>query len=107
MAYEIFVGDLPFKGDSPVAVLLKQVNDPVPTPREGLLPPLLMPAIQKALAKDPGDRWPSAGAFVAALGKAVDVGPYEVGGPKHQTLRSKIVWAAAVGGALVAFAALA
>lgn len=110
VAYEIFVGDVPFKGDSPVAVLLKQVNDPVPTPRDGLLPPLLMPAIQKALAKDPGDRWPSAGAFVAALEGAVgaassDPTPDDARGAER-VVRSRIGRMGAAGGAVLTAAGL-
>jgi TonB family protein len=111
VAYEVFVGDVPFTGDSPVAVLLKQVNDPVPTPREGLLPPLLMATIQRALAKDPRDRWTSAGAFVAALEAAVDAtsgerAPHDVRGNEH-VARSRMSRMSAAGGALLAAAGLA
>ena len=67
VAYEMFVGDVPFTADSPIAVLLKHVSEPMPEPPAGLLPPALLKAIRKATAKDPGERWPSAGAFVAAL----------------------------------------
>jgi serine/threonine-protein kinase len=111
VAYEIFVGDVPFKGDSPVAVLLKHVNEPVPIPRDGQLPPPLMRAILKALAKDPADRWPSAGGFVAALEAAVSAtsgaaAPHDVGGA-HRALRSRIGRMSAAGGALLAAAGLA
>ena len=78
VAYETFVGAIPFRADSPVAVLMKHVHEPLPAPPYGLVPPALMRAIETAAAKDPGDRWPSAGAFVTALGKAVDVRPYDV-----------------------------
>ena len=110
VAYEMFVGDVPFKGDTPVAVLLKHVNEPVPTPRDELLPPLLMRAIQKALAKDPGDRWPSAGAFVAALEAAVgatsgDPSPPDVRGAER-VMRSRIGRMGAAGGALLTAAGL-
>ena len=110
VAYEMFVGDVPFKGDSPVAVLLKQVNDPVPTPRDGLLPPQLMPAIQKALAKDPCERWPSAGAFVAALEAAVgaasgDPAPQDVRGTER-VVRSSIGRMGAAAGAVLTAAGL-
>lgn len=107
VAYETFVGAIPFTADSPIAVLMKHVQQPLPTPPPGLIPPKLMRAIETAAAKDPGDRWPSAGAFVTALAKAVDVGPYDVSEPTQQTWRSKTAWAVAVGIALVAFAASA
>ena len=111
VAYEMFVGHVPFKGDSPVAVLLKHVNDSVPTPRDGFLPSLLMPAIQKALAKDPGDRWPSAGAFVAALEAAVgaasaDPAPHDVRGTER-VVQSRVGRMGAAGGAVLAAAGLA
>ena len=107
VAYEIFVGGIPFRADSPVAVLMKHVHEPLPAPPYGLVPPALMRAIETAAAKDPGDRWPSAGAFVTALGKAVDGRPYAVREPERHAVRSKVGWAAAVGGALLAAAALA
>jgi periplasmic protein TonB len=92
-------------------VLLKHVNEPVPTPREGHVPPLVMRAILKALAKDPGDRWPSAGAFVAALEAAVgatsgDPAPHNVRGGERLR-RSGIGRMSAAGGALLAAAGLA
>jgi TonB family protein len=39
VAYEMFVGDVPFTADSPVAVLLKHVNEPMPEPPAGRLAP--------------------------------------------------------------------
>jgi len=107
VAYEIFVGAIPFTAESPVAVLMKHVHEPLPAPPYGLVPPALMRAIETAVEKDPDDRWPSAGAFVTALGKAVDVRPYDVRTPRLQAVRSKLSGVGAVGGALVAAAALA
>ena len=75
VAYEMFVGAIPFTADSPVAVLLKHVNEPLPAPAAGLLPRPLLDAIQKAVAKDPAERWPSAGVFVGALETALGVTP--------------------------------
>ena len=78
IAYEIFVGRLPFTADSPVGVLLKHVNEPLPAPPDGLLTRALGDALDKALAKDPAKRWPSAGAFVAALEVALGMTPAAV-----------------------------
>ena len=75
VAYEMFVGKLPFAGNSPVAVLLKHVNEPLPLPPEGLVPRALAEALQKAAAKDPADRWPTAGAFVSSLEVALGMAP--------------------------------
>jgi serine/threonine-protein kinase len=111
VAYEIFVGAVPFTGDSPVAVLMKQVNEPVPTPREGRLPPALTRAIQKALAKNPGDRWSSAGAFVAALEAAVGATAGDPalhdGRGAERIIRGRLSRMGAAGGALLAAAGLA
>ena len=111
VAYEIFVGAIPFTADSPVAVLLKHVNEPLPMPPDGLLAPALMRAIRKAAAKHPGERWPSAGAFAAAIETAVGV-PH--GRPAHDVRwtdrhpeRSRVVWTGAAGGALLVAAGLA
>ena len=67
VAYEMLFGRTPFTGDSPVAVVLKHVNEPLPVPAASRLPDALLRAVQKAAAKDPLERWPSAGAFVEAL----------------------------------------
>jgi serine/threonine-protein kinase len=112
VAYETFVGAIPFTAESPVAVLMKHVHEPLPTPTDELLPPALRHAIQKAAAKDPGDRWPSAGAFVAALETAVGVlhgspAAHDVRGAGRQPERSRVVWAGAAGGVLLAAGGLA
>jgi TonB family protein len=72
VAYEMFTGDVPFTAATPVAVLLKHVNEPLPELPAGLLQPSWMEAIRKATAKNPADRWPSAGAFVAVFEAAAD-----------------------------------
>ncbi|HZO36853.1 MAG TPA: Stk1 family PASTA domain-containing Ser/Thr kinase [Solirubrobacteraceae bacterium] len=67
--YEMLTGQVPFDGDSPVTVALKQVNTP-PTPPSQLNPDVPAPleaVTLKALAKDPADRYPDAEAFMAAL----------------------------------------
>ena len=60
--YELTTGRVPFEGDSPVAVALKQVNDePVP-PRQinPDIPPSIEAVILRAMQKDPVDRYASA-----------------------------------------------
>lgn len=60
--YELTTGRVPFEGDSPVAVALKQVNDePVP-PRQinPDIPPSMEAVILRAMQKDPADRYASA-----------------------------------------------
>jgi serine/threonine-protein kinase len=67
--YEMLTGRAPFEGDSPVAVALKHVNQPAPSPRELQpgLPAELEVVVLKALAKDPSDRFSDADSFIKAL----------------------------------------
>lgn len=61
--YEAMTGRIPFERDEPVAKLYAHVNDPPPSVSE-VLPepaPSLDAVIQRALAKKPSDRFPSAG----------------------------------------------
>ena len=74
LLFEMAVGHPPFEADTPVAVMLKHVHDPLPLPRQHNpdLPEPLETVILKALAKDPEDRYQSAGAMVEALQGAID-----------------------------------
>src|SRR6059058_2580870 len=67
--YELLTGEVPFDGDNFVAVAMRHVNDPVPTVGEVRpdVPPHLDWAIQRAMAKDPGDRFDSMADFAAEL----------------------------------------
>jgi serine/threonine-protein kinase len=72
MLYELLTGQVPFAGDSAVAIALKHVSD-VPVPIGQLRPdvhPALEAAVMRALAKDPAHRWRSAEEFAAALESA-------------------------------------
>lgn len=76
VAYEMLTGRPPFLGPTPVAVILAQVKDPLPSPRS--LNHDITPAIErvllKALAKDPNDRQATCGDFVREL-EAADTVP--------------------------------
>jgi serine/threonine protein kinase len=67
VAYEMFVGHVPFSADTPVAIMMKHVQEPIPLPAAGQVPDPLVRALLKALAKQPRDRWATATAFVSAL----------------------------------------
>jgi serine/threonine-protein kinase len=69
VAYEALAGRVPFTSENPIDVLMKHVQAPVPEIPD--LPPPVMEAVRKALAKDPADRWESAGALVTALEAAI------------------------------------
>jgi tetratricopeptide (TPR) repeat protein len=67
--YEILAGRLPFDGEHPMAVLYSITNSPpAPLDTDGVeIPPELEEILQKALQKNPDDRYASAGEFRAAL----------------------------------------
>jgi len=66
--YEMVTGRVPFEAETPLAVAIKHVNEPLPPP--SAIKPGVSPAIerviQQALAKKPDDRFPSAAEFIAA-----------------------------------------
>lgn len=67
IAYEMFTGRVPFTADTPMAVLMKHLQDAVPVEPLATVAEPARRAILRAVAKDVGDRWPSAVAFVDAL----------------------------------------
>ena len=71
--YEILTGDPPFDADTPLAILMKHVNDPLPLPRkiEPSIPKPLERVVLKALAKRREQRYQSADEMAQALRKAV------------------------------------
>jgi eukaryotic-like serine/threonine-protein kinase len=72
VAYELLTGKRPFAADSPTAEAAAHVHAPIPYPSEhGDVPPELDPVLQRALAKNPEDRFASAADFVAALREAL------------------------------------
>jgi serine/threonine protein kinase len=75
IAFEILTGLVPFRADSPLAVLHQHVAVP-PPPASSLLPGIPKEAdavLAKALSKTPADRFPSCAAFVESLAGALGV----------------------------------
>jgi eukaryotic-like serine/threonine-protein kinase len=67
--WELLTGDVPFSGESFVAVALRHVNEPPPRLRDQRpdVPPRLEAAVERALAKDPARRFPTMAAFASEL----------------------------------------
>jgi serine/threonine protein kinase/LysM repeat protein len=67
--YEMVTGRKPYVADTPLAVLIKHVRDPLPRPSQFLpsLPVEVERVLLKALAKKPEDRYQAMGEFAAAL----------------------------------------
>ena len=81
MLYQLAVGRLPYDADTPLAVVLKHINEPLPVPRalKPDLPEGVERVVVKALAKNPDDRYPTVAEMMAdlkrALGLPADVTP--------------------------------
>jgi YVTN family beta-propeller protein len=71
--FECLTGEVPFRRDTELAVLWAHVHDPPPeiSDHRPDLPVALDEVIGRALAKAPGDRYPSCGALVAAAQAAL------------------------------------
>ncbi|MFY0542413.1 hypothetical protein [Nannocystis pusilla] len=66
--YEALYGVRPFIGDSWAAIRLQVQDGIIPAPPlESPVPRRLFKVIQRGLALEPGDRWPSLAAMIAAL----------------------------------------
>jgi predicted Ser/Thr protein kinase len=73
MLYEMVTGRVPYRAETPMAVVVKHINDPLPPPHQVNpdLPEAIERIILKALAKQPEDRYPTAGDMVRALQTAI------------------------------------
>jgi serine/threonine protein kinase/tetratricopeptide (TPR) repeat protein len=72
MFYEMVTGMLPFDADTPWAVILKHISEPLPRPTAVLpgLPQAVERIMLKALSKDPNERYQTASDMREALVKA-------------------------------------
>ncbi len=72
--YEMLTQRPPFEADTPLAVLIKHINDPLPLPStiNPGIPASFERVVLKALAKDPDDRYQSAQEMAQALRKAAE-----------------------------------
>ncbi len=71
--YEALAGRVPFEADSAIAIAMKQVSHTPQRPSSinPAVSPALDAAVMRALEKDPGERFQSADAFIAALDSAL------------------------------------
>jgi len=67
--FELVTGQKPYRADTPMAVILKHISDPLPNPRQinPTLPDVVEQVIYKALAKNPEERYDTMAAFANAL----------------------------------------
>ena len=69
MLYEMLTGDVPFRADTPMAVVIKHMTAPLPMPRDANpdIPEALERVILKATAKSADDRFQTAEDMIEAL----------------------------------------
>jgi serine/threonine-protein kinase len=125
VAYELLTGARPFAAAGAPALAHAHATQPPPPAREHApdLPAAAERALARGLSKEPRDRWPSAGAFAAALGS--DGGgeataatrrlpaaapiplplPRRAGGPRRRTLAALLAMGALALGSALASAA--
>jgi eukaryotic-like serine/threonine-protein kinase len=94
--FELLTGEVPFRGDNFVAVAMRHINEPVPSIREQRpdVSPCSEAVVQRAMAKDPRERFQSMDEFGAALQECLsgDDGSTEatmVVAPPKQTRRQR------------------
>jgi len=72
--FEMLTGRVPYEAETPMAVVIKHITDPIPLPRQmnPNIPEAVERVLLKTLAKNPDDRFASAGEMAAALRRAVE-----------------------------------
>ncbi|GAB4576136.1 MAG: hypothetical protein Kow0077_31100 [Anaerolineae bacterium] len=72
--YEMLTNNLPFLADTSLGILMKHINEPLPSPRSSR--PDISPAVEavvfRATAKDPDNRYQTAGELAAELRSAIE-----------------------------------
>jgi len=89
VAFEALTGHVPYHAETPAAVMLEQMQSPLPAARS-VNPSISMAidrALERALAKQPAERFPDCGAFVKALettSSEAELAPVTVAAPAPQ-----------------------
>lgn len=77
MLYEMITGIVPYDADTPFAVIMKHISEPLPLPSR-INPDIPEPVeriVLKAMSKSPDDRYQTAGEMARALRDAVGLSP--------------------------------
>src|SRR3954452_2216965 len=69
VAYQCLSGHRPFDGATPIEIAMKHVRE-TPRPLPADIPPPVRAIVDRALAKDPAARWPTAAAMAAVARQA-------------------------------------
>ena len=87
VAYQCLSGHRPFDGATPVEIAMKHVRD-TPRPLPADIPPAVRAIVDRALAKDPAARWPSAAAMASVARQAAAALSTTVQQPAAQPART-------------------
>lgn len=81
IVFEMLTGQVPHKAETPLATVVKRINEPLPPPRSlnPNIPENVERILLKALAVEPADRFDSADAFAQSLKDAFDSAATEAG----------------------------
>ena len=89
VAFEALTGHVPYEAETPAAVMLEQMQSPLPMPRavNPALSENVERALMRSLAKEPGDRFATCGDFVGALAADAPVAIPVASAPTMKTPR--------------------
>jgi serine/threonine-protein kinase len=87
VAYQCLSGHRPFDGATPLEIAMKHVRE-TPRPLPGDIPPPVRAIVDRALAKDPAARWPSASAMAAVARQAASALATTAQQPTGQPVRA-------------------
>ncbi|MEA3350523.1 MAG: protein kinase [Chloroflexota bacterium] len=75
MLYEMLTGEVPFRAATPMAIIIKHINAPMPMPRKvnPNISETLEGIILKATAKSPDNRFQTADEMIAALEQVISI----------------------------------
>lgn len=73
VVYEMITGKKPYTAPTPMQLVLKHMTEPVPSLRGEIasVPPALEAVMQRALSKEPADRYPNATAFADDFSRVI------------------------------------
>jgi serine/threonine protein kinase len=73
MTYQMLAGHVPFTAETAVGILMKHLTEPLPIPPRGVaLPPAVNAVLRKSMAREPHDRFSSAGELAETLKSSAD-----------------------------------
>jgi hypothetical protein len=104
--YQMVTGRLPFSADTPAAVLIKHLRDPLPRPRTFVhdLPEAVEQVLFKALAKEPENRFQTMKEFASTLEKLERTDETVIGSSSldFETVKSADISGVAAAGTVIA-----